>query len=99
MSDMMREDRENVKAEHGFIVRARAHVEIRGMTEVLSFDENTVTLATTSGRMTVEGRDLRVNILDVREGNVTVDGHIDSIYYPDDEPNDQPHSLFGRIFH
>ena len=98
MGDMMREDREAVKAEHGFIVRARAHVEIRGMTEVISFDENNVMLATTSGRMTIEGRELRVNILDVREGNVTVDGHIDSIYYPDEEPSDRPHSLFGRIF-
>jgi sporulation protein YabP len=98
MSDLIRENRENVKAEHGFIVRARAHVEIRGMTEVLSFDENTVMLATTSGKMTIEGRELRVNILDVREGNVTVDGHIDSVYYPDDEPSDRPTSLFGRIF-
>jgi sporulation protein YabP len=98
MSDLIRENRENVKAEHGFIVRARAHVEIRGMTEVLSFDENTVMLATTSGKMTIEGRELRVNILDVREGNVTVDGHIDSVYYPDDGPSDRPTSLFGRIF-
>lgn len=99
MSDLMREDREASKPEHGFVVRARAHVEIRGMTEVISFDENSVMLATTSGNMTIEGRELRVNILDVREGNVTVDGHIDSIYYPDEEPEDRPHSLFGRIFH
>jgi sporulation protein YabP len=94
---------ENIKkeatSEHGFIVRARAHVEIRGMTEVLSFDEMNVALATTSGDMLIEGRDLRVGVLDVKEGTVTVDGHIDSIYYPDAEPDDRSRGWFGRLFH
>ncbi|MBR5615934.1 MAG: sporulation protein YabP [Clostridia bacterium] len=85
--------------EHGFIVKARAHVEIRGMTEVLSFDENSVSLATTSGNMIIEGRDLRVGVLDVKEGTVAVDGHIDSIYYQDDEQGDTSRGLFGRLFH
>ena len=85
--------------EHGFIVKARAHVEIRGMTEVLSFDENSVSLATTSGNMIIEGRDLRVGVLDVKEGTVAVDGHIDSIYYQDDEQGDTSKGLFGRLFH
>lgn len=87
------------KTEHGFIVRERAHVEIRGMTEVISFDENSVVLLTTGGTMCVEGRELKVNILDVREGNVTVDGHVDSIYYSDTEPNDRSHGFLGRLFH
>lgn len=94
---------ENIKreiqaAEHGFSVRARAHVEIRGMTEVLSFDENSVSLATTSGDMMIEGSDLRVNVLDVKEGTVSVDGHVDSIYYRDTNTTNTSHGLFGRLF-
>ena len=85
--------------EHGFIVKARAHVEIRGMTEVLSFDENSVSLATASGNLIIEGRALRVGVLDVKEGTVAVDGHIDSIYYQDDEQGDTSRGLFGRLFH
>ena len=69
------------------------------MTEVLSFDENSVSLATTSGNMIIEGRDLRVGVLDVKEGTVAVDGHIDSIYYQDDEQGDTSRGLFGRLFH
>lgn len=99
MSDLMRETTKQERPEHGFIVRERAHVEIRGMTEVISFDENNVMLATTGGRMAIEGRELRVGELDVKQGNVTVDGHIDSIYYPDAESDDRPHGLFGRLFH
>lgn len=86
-------------AEHGFVVRQRAHVEIRGMTEVISFDENSVLLSTTGGTMCVEGRELKVNVLDVKEGNVSVDGHIDSIYYSDTEPDDRSHGFLGRLFH
>ena len=95
MSDIKKE---TLPSEHGFIVKERAHVQIRGMTEVLSFDENNVALATTSGNMTIEGSELRVNVLDVKEGTVTVDGHIDSIYYQDDAPTDTSRGLFGKLF-
>ena len=87
------------KAPHCFVVEERAHVEIKGMTEVISFDENSVLLATTGGNMCVEGRELKVNVLDVKEGNVTVDGHVDSVYYSDVEPDDRSRGLLGRLFH
>ncbi len=99
MSDLMKEPQNETRSEHGFVVRERAHIEIRGMTEVISFDENSVVLATTGGRMIIEGRELRVGELDVKAGNVTVDGHVDSIYYPDAEPNSKPQGLLGRLFH
>ncbi|MBE6619979.1 MAG: DUF3060 domain-containing protein [Ruminococcaceae bacterium] len=91
--------REGIQSEHGFVVKERAHVQIHGMTEVLSFDENNVSLATTSGNMNIEGSELRVNVLDVKEGTVTVDGHIDSIYYQDSEPTAPSRGLFGKLFH
>ena len=91
--------REGTHTEHGFIVKERAHVQIHGMTEVLSFDENNVSLATTSGNMNIEGSELRVNVLDVKEGTVTVDGHIDSIYYQDSEPTATSRGLFRQLFH
>ncbi len=91
--------KETAPTEHGFIVRERAHVEIKGITEVVSFDESNVSLATTSGRMIIEGAGLHVNVLDIREGTVTVDGHIDSIYYSDPPSSNDSKGLFGRLFH
>ena len=96
MSENMKKE---TPSEHGFIVRERAHVEIRGMTEVLCFDETSVALATTRGEMLIEGRDLRVGVLDVKEGTVSVYGHIESIYYRDEDTKDASHGLFGRLFH
>lgn len=95
MSDLNRE----AEGVHGFSVMERAHVEIHGMTEVVSFDENRVVLETTSGNMSVEGSDLRVNILDVREGTVSVDGHIDGIFYAESNPDSPSRGFFGRLFH
>ena len=101
MSDMMRQDAKSAPKpmEHGFLVRERAHVEIHGMTEVIRFDESCVVLATTGGRMVIEGRELRVGELDVKEGNIAVDGNVDSVYYPDATPDERPQGLFGRLFH
>jgi hypothetical protein len=49
--------------------------------------------------MLIEGRELRVNVLDVKEGTVTVDGHIDSIYYRDNDIREPSRGLLGRLFH
>lgn len=90
--------KEPMPPEHAFVVRERAHVEIKGITEVLSFDETNVSLSTTSGHMLIDGSGLHVNVLDIREGTVTVDGHIDSIYYSDPSSTDSPRGFFGRLF-
>ncbi len=83
---------------HAFQVSERTHVEIRGMTEVLSFDENAVVLATVDGNMSIEGSGLRVNILDAKEGHVSVDGHVDCIYYFDPTGKQVTRGWFGRLF-
>ena len=89
----------NKKSLHDFAVSERSHVEIHGMTEVISFDEHAVVLATTGGNMSIEGSELRVNILDVKEGNVSVDGHIDCVYYFDPTSKQVTRGWFGRLFH
>ena len=98
MSDhMQRNDQKN--AEHAFEVKQRTHVEIKGMTEVISFDENAVILQTTGGNMSIEGSGLKINILDVKEGTVSVGGHIDCIYYFDPTSKQITKGGFGRLFH
>ena len=66
---------------HAFEVSERTHVEIRGMTEVLSFDENAVVLCTELGRMTVHGRELQLRQLALDGGQVAVDGIVSAIVY------------------
>jgi sporulation protein YabP len=88
-----------IRLPHRLTLDERQKLTVTGVAEVVSFDENAVVLATTSGNMSIEGSGLKVNILDVKEGNVSVDGHIDCIYYFDPTSKQITRGWFGRLFH
>ena len=66
---------------HAVSLSAREVARIEGVTEVESFDEQSVALTTDCGEMTVEGEGLRVSTLDLSRGVVEVSGRIDGLYY------------------
>ncbi len=68
---------------HMLSLADRAHAEISGVTEVCSFDEETVVLDTVCGELTLEGTGLRVGALDLVRGVVVVDGSVTAFYYAD----------------
>ena len=89
----MEKGTENKK--HQVTLYARDKAEIGGVTEVESFDEQSVVLTTVCGEMTVEGESLHVSPLDITRGAVVVDGHICGIYYSDAAPAKRG---FKRLF-
>ena len=90
---------EELTLPHKLTLSQRKNLTMTGVTEVISFDENAVVLATTGGNMSIEGSGLKVNILDVKEGNISVDGHIDCVYYFDPTSKQITRGWFGRLFH
>ena len=80
-------------------MQARESLEIRGVTDVNSFDEEIVILETICGSMTIEGKKLHVHVLDMEHGIVTLDGKIDAItYFEAETKKDGKSGLFGRLF-
>ena len=75
----------------------RKHLEVNGVTEVIRFDELTVVLQTVCGEMTVDGKNLKISVLDTDKGIVSLDGQVDSIYYSE-ETKEVKRRLFGRFF-
>ena len=64
-------DREKTRrTEHTVSLRAREGLEVRGVTDVISFDEQAVVLQTVCGTMTVEGASLHIHVLSMEEGIV-----------------------------
>ncbi len=63
----------------------RGDITVRGVEEVLSFDETNVRLVTTGGILNLEGRDLRIHTLDTRDGIVHVTGTLDGVLYEPEE--------------
>ena len=89
------------KATHEFSVRDRKTMLISGVSEIISFDENSVVAETSCGEMTVEVTGLHIGALDTDRGFLSLDGEISGIYYLEDQSpvtvnGRKKRGLFGR---
>ena len=79
---------------HKLTLNSRSHLAVSGVTEVVSFDEDTVVLRTEMGTLAVQGRQLQMKTLSA-EG-VAVEGTVSALIY--EEPREQKggwRRLFG----
>lgn len=90
----------NIQSErqiHEIHVGMRKEMSITGVAEVISFDETCVSLKSLCGEMTIEGNDLKVGVLDIDKGVVTLSGRIDTIYYST-ETTEEKRGFFSKLF-
>ncbi|MCD7717655.1 MAG: YabP/YqfC family sporulation protein [Lachnospiraceae bacterium] len=71
---------------HSISWRDRAEGVVTGVTDVLSFDENTVVLQTEQGMLTVKGKELHIGRLELSSGEVKMHGSVDGIFYSGGNP-------------
>mgnify|MGYP003303088393 CR=1 FL=1 len=72
---------------------------ISGVKDVLSFDVHEVLLETEQGMLTMKGDDLHVSRLSLDQGEVDVDGRIDSLVYSEVSGlSGKGESLFAKLF-
>ena len=83
---------------HSFTLGARRHLEVVGVTHVDTFTDDTIVLTTPLGTLTVEGKALRINQLDLEAGRFTADGEVDSLTYSRRRPKSGEESLWQRIW-
>jgi len=81
---------------HNIILENRRSLTVSGVSDVDSFDEQTVTVFTDMGELTVRGSDLHINKLSVETGELTMEGKISSLSYSDAQPKSA--GFFGRLF-
>lgn len=82
---------------HNLILEGRKRLSVSGVTDVDSFDENTVLLYTNMGELTVKGSDLHVNDLSVTSGEMNIEGDIHAVIYGDKE-RQSPLGFIGKLF-
>ncbi len=80
---------------HCITLDNRAHLQINGVSEVIRFDEDTVSLRTIAGDLTVEGSTMHVSTLNIDRGEIVLDGKIDRIIY-ENEPG-RKNGFFDRL--
>ena len=92
----MTEEKKTIKRPHHLIMEDRRKLTVSAVTDVDSFDEQSIVLFTELGELTVRGEDLRIGRLDIDTGEVSVEGEIHSAVYTDDRP--KAAGLFARLF-
>ena len=71
---------------------------LSGVIEVISFDSQKIDLTTVLGNLSIKGADLKMNKLDVKNGDVIINGSIDSMIYSGKEVKKSKESIISRLF-
>ena len=71
--------------DQNIILENRKKLNISGVCEVLSFDDETVTLKTSVGNLTIKGERLRISNFNTETGDLTAEGRIIAIVYTSEE--------------
>ena len=66
---------------HRLQMRERSQGCVTGVKDVVAFDEGEISLITSSGMLTIKGKELHVTRLDLEKQEVDLAGHIDSLVY------------------
>lgn len=86
---------ENIRVNHNIIVEDRKKMTLTGVKDVLSFDEETVVLDTSLGRLTVKGSGLHIVNFDTKSGDLSAEGRLYALVYITEEKNS---GFFSRVF-
>lgn len=69
------------RKEHCITMKNREVLDLTGVRDVPSFDENEVIAKCDFGEVIIKGERLKIDILDVESGRLSVKGKIVAVYY------------------
>ncbi len=96
---MSNEERKNItNVIQNLILENRNKLNISGVLDVFSFDDQVVIVETELGLLTVKGDNLRINKLSIDTSEIIVEGEISSMTYSDKEIDKKNSSFLNRIF-
>ncbi len=88
---------EYTQGRHNAILENRQRLQLSGVTDVDSFDEDEIRLFTQLGELTIKGKDLHINEISVESGDVSVEGDIWALIYGEKDRKKKL-SAIGKIF-
>lgn len=96
----MMEERKSINTNiiQNLILENRNRLNISGVLDVLSFDDQIIIVETELGMLTVKGDNLRINKLSIDTSEVIVEGEIISLAYSNKDLDKKNESFLGKIF-
>ncbi|OLO27421.1 sporulation protein YabP [Alkalihalophilus pseudofirmus] len=84
--------------EHDITLRGRKKLDITGVRQVESFDNEEFLLETEMGFLSIRGQNLHMKNLNVEQGLVSIEGKIFDLVYLDENQGGKSKGLFGKLF-
>lgn len=88
----------NNMKQHKVIMINRKSCSLTGITDVIAFDEKEVILETQMGALFIRGENMHIKRLTLEQGEVDVEGSIDSYMYSGKKAMEKNESLLSRLF-
>ena len=76
----------------------RKKLTLSGVLEVVNFDDEQISLNTILGNLAIKGEGLKMNKLDVQNGDVIIIGYISSMIYSGKDGKKSKESIIKKIF-
>jgi sporulation protein YabP len=84
--------------DHDVIMRGRKLLDITGVKQVESFDNEEFLLETSMGFLAIKGQNLQMKNLDVEKGIVSIKGKIFDLVYLDEQHGEKAKGFFSKLF-
>ncbi len=84
--------------DHDLVMRGRRTLEITGVKQVESFDNEEFLLETVMGFLAIKGQNLQMKNLDVEKGVVSIKGKIFDLVYLEDQHGEKAKGFFSKLF-
>ncbi|MEH7084888.1 sporulation protein YabP [Neobacillus drentensis] len=98
MSQFYENNPSKSSAEHDVIMRGRKLLDITGVKQVESFDNEEFLLETSMGFLAIKGQNLQMKNLDVEKGLVSIKGKIFDLVYLDEQHGEKAKGFFSKLF-
>lgn len=86
---------ENNRINQNIILENRKKLNLTGVKDVVSFDDETVILDTALGRLTVKGDGLHISSFNTESGELIAEGNVIALVYTTEEKSG---GVFSRLF-
>lgn len=84
---------------HGITISERKSIIVSGVKKIDSFDNEEFLMDTTLGALVIKGEELEIIKLDTYQGNVSLKGKINSVFYADSSTRkEKENSFFSKLF-
>lgn len=73
------------KIKQVLLIEDRKRIELNDVESILSFEEDYITLLTSSGKIQIDGDGMRIIDLSKESGHISIVGRVDSVVYGGEE--------------